>query len=93
MAVQSVIMSMSSSILQFLKPIDGIPVPNGQLLSLVSAAIGGSMLGFRVIKLNKTKSIKYPSDEITFEVIDLSLLRELVYVKLSIVPCVLTPTT
>ena len=39
MAVQSVIMSMS--ILRFLKPIDGIPVPNGQLLSLVSAVIRG----------------------------------------------------
>ena len=71
MAVQSVIMSMS--ILQFLKPIDGIPIPNGQLLSLVSEEFQrdepGSMLGFRVMKLNKTKSIEYPSSKVTFEVL------------------------
>ena len=36
------------SILQLLKPIDGIPVPNGQLLFLssITAAIRGSTLGF-----------------------------------------------
>ena len=42
-----------------------------------------------VIKLNATKSIEYPSGKVTFEVIELPLLRELMYVKLSIVPCVL----
>ena len=70
------------------KPIDRIFVLNDQLLSLVSAAILGSMFGFRVIKLNKMKSIEYPSSEVTFEVTELPLLRELMYVKLSIVPCI-----
>ena len=57
-AVQSaVIMSMS-----ILKPIDGIPVPNSQLLTLVPpVAIRGGTLGFQVIKLSKMKSIKYIS--------------------------------
>ena len=77
---------MSMSILQFLKPIHGIPVSNGQMLFLVpSAAIQGSMLGFQVIKLNKTKSIKYeikyPSGGVNFEVIELPLLREFIYVN------------
>ena len=44
------------------------------------------MLGFWVIKLNETKSIEYPSGNVTFEVIELPLFRELVYVKLSIIP-------
>ena len=62
------------SILQFLKPIDGVPGPSSQLLSLVpSAAIQGmnqkvAMLDFQVIKLNKTKSVEYPSSKVTFEV-------------------------
>ena len=34
-------------------------------------------LGFRVIKLNKLKSIEYPNSKITFEVTELPLLREL----------------
>ena len=33
----------------------------------------------RVIKFNKTKSIEYPSVEVAFEVIEIPLLRELVY--------------
>ena len=67
-AVQNIIISMS--ILRFLKPIDGISVQNGQLLSLVpSTAIRGSTLGFQVLKFNKTKSIEYPSSEVAFEVI------------------------
>ena len=85
------IVSSCLSILRFLKPIDGIPVPNGQLLSLVpSAAIRGmnqevAMLG------NKMKSIEYSSCGVTFEVTELPLVREHVYVKLSIVSCIITP--